>query len=72
MKSVGLLGRLKCFSTRSSLLTVYKFLLRPYLDYGNVIYNQFLNATFFTKIESVQYNVELEACLVKNSFRNLD
>ena len=41
---------------RSSLLTVYKCLIRPHLDYGDVIYDQ-PNLSFLTnKIESVQYN----------------
>ena len=42
------------------LMTMYKTLVRPYLDYGDIIYDQAYNETFHQKLESIQYN----ACLV--------
>ena len=38
---------------------MYKALVRPYLDYGDMIYDEAYNKTFHQKIESIQYN----ACL---------
>ena len=42
------------FLPRSSLLTVYKSFKKPHLDYADVISDQPSNATFSSKIESVQ------------------
>ena len=39
---------------RSSLLTIYKCLIRPNLDYGDVIYDQPNLSALANKIESVQ------------------
>ena len=33
--------------------------MRPYLDYGDIIYNQAYNVSFHEKLESVQYNSAL-------------
>ena len=33
--------------------------IRPHIDYGGIIYDQPNNASFSTKIESIQYNVVL-------------
>ena len=41
------------FLPRSGLLTICKSFIRPYLDYGDVIYDQPSNATFSDYIESV-------------------
>ena len=41
------------------LITIYKALVRPYLDYGDMIYDEAYNKTFHQKIESIRYN----ACL---------
>ena len=59
MKGVGLLCKLRCFLPCSSLLTIYKSFIRPHLDYGDVIYDQPSNATFSSKIETIQYNAAL-------------
>ena len=37
--------------SRSSLLTIYKSFVRPYLDYGDVIYEQPNNCSLLDKIE---------------------
>ena len=44
---------------REALLTIYKFFLRPHLDYGAVIYNRAFNESFQNKLESVQYNAAI-------------
>ena len=42
-----------------SLLTIYKALLWPLVDYGDIIYDQPQNESFCEKIESVQYRTAL-------------
>ena len=44
---------------RKSLITIYKALLRPLLDYGDIIYDQPHNESVCEKRESVQYKVAL-------------
>ena len=39
---------------RKSLLTIYKALLRPYIDYGDIVYGQPSNEFFCEKQEPVQ------------------
>ena len=59
MKGIGLLRKQQYLLPRSSLLTFYKFCIRPHPDYGGVKYDQPLNATFSSKIESEQYDATL-------------
>ena len=40
-------------------MTLYKYFIRPHLDYRDIIYDQPFNNAFQNKIESIQYN----ACL---------
>ena len=42
-----------------SLITTYKTLLRPLLDYGDIIYDQPHNESVCEKLSSVQYKVAL-------------
>ena len=58
-KTIGLLRKLSNLLPRQALVTIYKAFVRPYLDYGNVLYDQAFNNSFHAKIESIQYN----ACL---------
>ena len=44
---------------RKSLVTIYKALLRPLIDYRDIIYDQPQNECFCQKIDSVQYKVTL-------------
>ena len=44
---------------RHSLLTIYKSLIRPHLDYGDIIHDQTNNQAFSDRLEVVQYNVAL-------------
>ena len=58
-EKVGLLRKLQLVLARSSLLIIYKLLVRPHLDYGNIIYNQGYKTAFHQKMEAVQYNATL-------------
>ena len=44
---------------RPALLPIYKCLIRPHLDYGDIIYDQAYNLSFQQKLESIQYNTAL-------------
>ena len=58
-KITGLLRKFHNTLTRLPLLTVYKSFIRTHLDYGDVIYDQAYTASFYQKIEFVQYNSAL-------------
>ena len=58
-KTLGLLQKLYKLLPRSALISIYKAFVRPYLDYGNILYEQAYNMSFHHKLESIQYN----ACL---------
>ena len=47
LKGIGLLHKLGTLLPQQSLLTIYKSLIRPHLDYGDVIYDQPLNESLF-------------------------
>ena len=44
---------------RNTLLTIYKSLIRPHLDYGDIAFDQPTNDSFCKKLKSVQYNAAL-------------
>ena len=44
---------------RKSLLTIYKAFFGPLVDYGDIIYDQPQNESFYDKLESVQYKAPL-------------
>ena len=44
---------------RPALKTIYKAFVRPYLDYGDVIYDEGYNEAFHKILESIQYNAWL-------------
>ena len=59
-KTKGLLCKLHNFLPRAAaLITIYKAFIRPYIDYGDILYDQAYNMSFHHKLESIQYN----ACL---------
>ena len=58
-KGIRIIRKLNNILPRSALLTIYRYFVRPHLDYGDVIYDQPENESFISKSESVQYN----ACL---------
>ena len=58
-EGVNAIRKMNLLLPRSSLLTIYKSLVRPYLDYGDVIYDQRNNSHLSDKIKTVQYNAAL-------------
>ena len=54
MKVIGLFPKLQSILPRTSLLTIYKWFIRPHLDYGDVVYDQPSNNAFSNKLETVQ------------------
>ena len=44
---------------RKSVITIYIAIIRPYLDYEDILYDQPNNNIFCQKIESVQYKIGL-------------
>ena len=58
-RSIALLRNLQHGLPRQVLITIYKSFIRPYLDYGDILYDKAFNESFHQKIESIQYN----ACL---------
>ena len=58
-KTIGLLRKLNNILPRAALVTIFKAFVQPYLDYGDVLYDQAFNSAFHDKLESIRYN----ACL---------
>ena len=58
-KDIGVIKKLQNVLPRQALLTIYKSFVRPYLDYGDIIYGQPKNESFCQKLESYQYNAVL-------------
>ena len=50
-KTIGLLCKLQNILPRYALLTIYKSLIRPHLNYSNIIYDQAYDASFHQKLE---------------------
>ena len=59
-KTIGLLRKLQNILPRPPLLIIYKCFIRPYLDYGDIIYDQAYNLSFQQKLESIQYNTAVQ------------
>ena len=51
--------RLSIHLPRNALLTIYKYFIRPHLDYGDILYDNANNENCQSKLEKVQYR----ACL---------
>ena len=58
-KTTSLLRKLHNTLPRLPLLTICKSIIRPHLDYGDIIYDQAYNVSFHQKLESIQYNSAL-------------
>ena len=56
---IGLIRKLQKLLPRTALITLYKLFVRPYLYYGDIIYDQAHNVLFHQKLESLQH----DACL---------
>ena len=52
---IGFIKRLYVSLPRNALLRIYKSFIRPYLDYGDIIYGKPHNESFENKIENIQY-----------------
>ena len=58
-KTIGLSLKLNSILPRVALVMIFKAFVRPYLDYGDVLYDQTFHSAFHDKLESIHYN----ACL---------
>ena len=56
VKTIDFLRKFQQSLPRQSLITIYKFFIRPYLDYDNTVYDQAYNDLFHKNVGSVQYN----------------
>ena len=59
-KTIGLLPELHTILPRAPLITIYKAFIRPYLDHGDMTYDQTFNKLFQQKMETNWYNPALE------------
>ena len=57
--SIGLICKLQNFLPGLSLLKIYKSFVRPYLDFGDIIYDKASIGSFQQKLESIEYNATL-------------
>ena len=55
-KTIDLLRKLQNLLSWLTLITIYKAFVRLHLDYGNILYNQTYNSSFYEILESIQYN----------------
>ena len=53
-KGISAIKRLSKMLPQHSLLTIYKSFVQPYLDYGDILYDQPNNKSLCQKIETVQ------------------
>ena len=58
-KIIVIMKRLSLTLSRKSLLTIYKFFVRPILDYADIIYDKPFKESFKRKIEMVLYRAAL-------------
>ena len=58
-KSIGLLRKLQKLLPRPSLVTIYKSFTRPYIDYGDTIFDQTYIKSFYEKVDIFQCNTLL-------------
>ena len=71
----GLLRKLQNLLQRSALITIYKAFIRPYLDYGDILYDQACNMSFHQKqynaslVITGAYEVPLRTTLPRNRYR---
>ena len=56
---IGIIKKLRSVLPHRALLTIFKCFIRPNLDYVDFIYDQQSNNSFFSNIESLQYNAAL-------------
>ena len=54
-----MLRKLQNNLSRTPLVTIYKFFVRPHLDFEDILYDQTFNNSFHEKLELIQYNAAL-------------
>ena len=70
-KSIALIRQFQIILTRPPLITIDKSLVRPYLDYLDIIGDQANNSSYYQKLESIQYNATPNNNRYKRNLRNL-
>ena len=55
-ETIALFHKLQHILPRHSFITIYKAFIRPYLDYGDILYGKAFNASFDQKREPLQFN----------------
>ena len=50
-EGIGVIKKLFKSLPRNALLTIYKSLVRPHLDYGDIVYDRPNNEPFISKLE---------------------
>ena len=58
-RNIALLHKLQHVLRKQAVTTIYKSFIRPYLDYGDILYDKAFHESFHQKKKSIQYN----ACL---------
>ena len=58
-KTIRLLRKLQKILPRPPLMTIYKSVIIPHLDYGDIIYDEAYNVSFHQKIKSIQCNAAI-------------
>ena len=58
-RGIAILRKLQTVLPRETLLTIYKSFIRPHFDYGDVIYDESYNDSFYAKLQSYQYKAAL-------------
>ena len=56
-RAIAVIKKLRYGLSRKSLITIHKALLKPLLDYGDIIYDQYHKESVCEKLESAQYNI---------------
>ena len=59
VKAISVIKKIKVSLPCFSLLTIYKSFIRPYLNYGDIIYDQPNNYRLSQKNESIRYNAAI-------------
>ena len=59
MKEIGIVRKVNKAVPQNSLITIYKSIVRPYLGYDDIIYDQPNKENLNQKIEAIQYNATL-------------
>ena len=54
-KPIGFLRKLQYLLPRTALITIHKAFVGPHFDYGDILYDQAFNLSFYQKLESIQY-----------------